>query len=163
MAMLLFSVGDNRYVLENRFIFRIIPHVILKNFPHASPYVLGLLNFTGTPIPIIDFCQLIEQRPAKEAFNSRIIILRDPDLDVSQSPLFGLLAEKVTDILPLHSNQFMETGFYLHQFPYLIGAYSDHEGIIQKISFEKLFQYLSQELFNISKLVQKNLGQNEYN
>jgi chemotaxis-related protein WspB len=152
MAMLLFSVGDNRYVIDNRFILRIIPHVPLKKLPYTSNYVIGLLNFSGKPLPVIDFCQLIEQRAAKKALDSRIIILWDPDLKENHQSFVGIIGEKVITILPLTTEQFNETGFHLNQFPYLDGVYSDQEGVIQKILVPELFNYLSHEFFNFSKL-----------
>lgn len=149
MSMLLFAVGDNRYVIENRYVLRLIPSIPLKKIPYASTYVAGLLNFNGKPVPIVDFCKLIEQRVARHAFDSRIIILMDIASSKDNPPLLGLIGEKVTDIYPFTPNQFSETGFYLRQFPYLDGVYSDQKGVIQQILVPELFTYLSGEFFNL--------------
>ena len=153
MPMLLFSAGDNRYVIDNRYVLRVIPHISTKKLPYTSNYVEGLLNFGGKPLPIIDFCKLIEQRIAREAFDSRIIILHDPDVISTTQSIFGLLAEKVTNILPLNEEDFGETGFHLQQFPYLDGIHNDQQGgVIQSVLVPELFNYLSDEFINFPKL-----------
>lgn len=143
MSMLLFYVGENRYVIENSFILQIVPRVPLKKMPYTSAYVMGLLNFEGNPIPVVDFCQLIEQRDAHFAWYSRIILVRDPH---SKDKVVGVLGEKVGEIVDLKRSQFNKAGFYLHHFPYLDSIYSDENGVIQHIDIEQFFHFLSTEL-----------------
>lgn len=147
MSMLLFYVGENRYVIENSFIVRIVPRVGLKKMPYMSSYVMGLLNIGGLPIPVVDFCQLIEQREAHCSLYSRIILIEDPH---SKGRIVGILGEKVGEIVDLQRSQFNKAGFYLHHFPYLDSIYSDSNGVIQHIDIEQLFHFLSTELFHVT-------------
>ena len=64
MAMLLFYAGENRFAIDCSSIVRVVPHVNLKKMPDRSPLLAGVLVLGGEPIPVIDFCQIIEKRPA---------------------------------------------------------------------------------------------------
>ncbi len=143
MSMLLFYVGENRYAVDNQCIVKIIPRVFLKKMPYAPPYLAGLLNWEGKPIPIVNFCHLIEQREACEAFHTRIILIKAPH----DALYVGIMGEKVIDIANVKASQFSETGFYLSHFPYLSGVYNDQNGIIQKLDVAEFFKFLSVDFF----------------
>lgn len=148
MAMLLFQVGNNRYVIDNQFISRVVPLVNLnKSMPYESPAIAGLLNLGGELIPVIDFCQLIEHRPAVRVFHSRIILLRNPQ-GSQKDELVGLIGEKITEIVDLSPSKFVDPSFYLHHLPYLDGIYSDEQGIIQRIDIKAFFDFVGRTIFN---------------
>lgn len=146
MSMLLLYVGDNRYTIDNEYIVRVIPYVSLKQTPYELYYVDGILNLAGNPIPVIDFCQLIEKRPTRPAFHSRIILLKNPDKQ-EPHPLVGIIGERITDILDLKRSQFKQTDISVKYFPYLHETYSDQEGIIQYVDIPLFLNFLSNELF----------------
>ena len=145
MAMLLFYVGEHRFAIECAAILRVIPHVIIKKMPESPAAVAGLLVWGDQPVPIIDFCQLIEKRPSRPFINSRIILLKDE----SHSERYaGLLGEKVDEILDIQPKQFTKEEYYLQNFPYIDQGYPDQEGLIHHLNVEKFFHYLSQEVFH---------------
>jgi chemotaxis-related protein WspB len=143
--MLLFYVGENRYAVNCSDILRIIPKITLKEVPYAVRYVAGFLNLAGKPIPVVDFCQLIEQREAKNSLNSRIILIKD--VYSHSERVVGILGEKVGEIINLSPDQFSRTEFPLYHFPYLDRVYSDDQGIIQYINIVEFFRFLSAEIF----------------
>lgn len=148
MAMLLFHVGENRYVIDNQFISRVVPLVYLnQSMPYESPVIAGLLNLSGVLIPVLDFCQLIEQRAAIKVFHSRIVLLRDPQSG-QKDDLIGVIGEKITEIVDLSPSKFVDPSFYLHHLPYLDGVYSDEHGIIQRIDIKAFFQFVNRTIFN---------------
>lgn len=146
MSMLLFHVGENRYVIENRYILRIIPRVLLKKIPYAPSYIPGLLNFGGKPVPVVDFCLLVEQRETRFCMNSRIILMQDPT-DESQARTIGLLGEEILEIVDLKRTQFENVEFNRQHFPYLDRVFSDQQGVIQYLNIEEFFHFLSKDLF----------------
>ncbi len=143
MAMLLFYVGENRYAIDNQSIAKVVPSVFLKKMPDAPSYLAGLLDWEGRPIPIVNFCRLIEQREAHAAFHTRIILLKAPDADLYA----GILGEKVIDIANIKVSQFSKTGLYLSHFPYLNGVYSDQSGMIQRLDVAEFFKFLSIDFY----------------
>lgn len=145
MSILLFYVGDNRYAINCEDIVRIIPKVALKGVPYATNYMAGFLNLGGRPVPVVDFCQLIEQRETHFSLHSRIILVKDPEGDSER--ILGILGEKVDEIVNLYPEQFSKTEFPLHYFPYLDKVYSDDKGIIQHVNIVEFFRFLSAELF----------------
>lgn len=148
--MLLFYVGENRYVIHNRYVIRILPHVFLKKISHASSYFIGVLNLAGKPIAVIDFCQLIDERPTKNFFHSRIILVKESA--VQENPrIIGILAEKVLKIVDLEADEFTENQFYMQHLSYLDGIYNDESGVIQLVNVNGLFKFLGEELFNVAK------------
>mgnify|MGYP002789886631 CR=1 FL=1 len=145
MSMLLFYVGENRYAINCHHILRIIPKVTLKSVPYTMNYMVGFLNLGGKPVPVVDFCQLIEHRNAYPSMNSRIILIKDPQFESER--ILGILGEKVDEIIPLQAEQFSKTEFPLHYFPYLDKVYSDDKGIIQCVNILEFFRFLSVEIF----------------
>jgi chemotaxis-related protein WspB len=144
--MLIFHVGENCYAIDTLHILRIIPKIELKSIPYAMNFVAGLLNLGGKPVPIIDFCQLIEQRETRSYLNSRIILIKDPRTDTER--VLGILGEKIEEIIDLQPEQFTLTEFPLHYFPYLDKVYSDDKRMIQYINIAEFFHFLSAEIFN---------------
>ncbi len=149
MSMLLFYVGQNRYAIDCHDVLRIIPKVTLKSVPYGSNYLAGFFNFSGKPVPVVDFCQLIEHRDAHSSLLSRIILVKDPDFDSDR--VLGILGERVDEILYLKVEQFSKTEFLLHHFPYLDRVYSDEKGMIQYINVVEFFRFLSAEIFKAAE------------
>ncbi len=148
MPLLLFYVGKNCYSIDNQYVLRIVPKVLLKKIPHAKDYLAGILNLRGKLIPVIDFCQLIEQRATQDFMHSRIILLQDTTNSDSER-VVGILGEKVEEILNLKSELFNKTDFLPHHFPYLDKVYSDDKRFIQHLNVGEFFRFLSIEVFKI--------------
>jgi chemotaxis-related protein WspB len=145
MSMLLFYVGENCYAIDCNDIVCIVPKVLLKSIPYAMNDVVGILNFRGKAVPVVDFCRVIEQRETKAFLNSRIILVKDPH--PGSTRILGILGEKVEEMIDLQPEQFSKQEFPLHHFPYLDKVYSDQKGIIQYIHIEEFFTFLSAEIF----------------
>src|SRR5437762_463613 len=114
MLMLLVHVGDDRYVFECSNVIEVIPKVNLKPINYTPPYVAGLLNFRGVPIPVIDLCCLIEGRPSNNRLHTRIVLLKIP-LPDGEEYLVGLLAERVLQTVNLKKNAFVKSGVHLKE------------------------------------------------
>lgn len=99
MKVLVFHIGAQRYGLPLAAISSVLPAAALTGVPLTPPYVAGLLDLHGTPVPVIDLAQLAAKVPAALRFDTRIVIVNyvvgAGDGDVR--PL-GLLAERVQGI-----------------------------------------------------------------
>lgn len=141
MLMLQVFVGDDRFTVDYELIVGVFPKVILKHIPHSSPAVIGLMNYEGTPIPVIDFSYLVERRFSRESLHSRIIILARQTPEHRQ--VIGLLAEGVTEMVNYEIADFKGSGLKLKQLPFINGIMSAEGGVIQHIEVEGLFNMLS--------------------
>ncbi len=145
MLMLLFYIGDERYACECDHILEIIPKIELKAVTHTQPYVKGVLNYAGSPVPVVDFSMLCDGRSSAPYLSTRIIILRrNKGDDVVQT--LGLMAERVTDTIGHKLEDFSDSGVRLRDAPYLGGVLHDEHGIIHSVVVDKLFDTVDQVL-----------------
>lgn len=147
MLMLLFYAGKNRYAIDCEFVIEVIPKVSLKEIPHTPKNVLGLLNYGGTPLPVVDLVEIIENRPVGSSMHSRIIILHTLNpTDEIQS--FALAVERATETAEMQRDRFIQMGLQVADLPFLDGIYSEGQETIQFIDIAKLTLYLKPSFLN---------------
>jgi chemotaxis-related protein WspB len=146
MLMLLFYVEDDSYAIDCESIIEVIPKVKLKQIPHVPNYVNGLLNFGGTPVAVIDLCQLIAGRPSSSSLHTRIILLSRTN-PVGETHTMGIIAEKVTETIDRDKADFIDSGLKVKDFPYLGGVLHEQEQMIQLIHIDQLFESMRGILF----------------
>lgn len=150
MLMLLFNIGDDTYACESEPIVEVVPRVKLKKIPHAPDCLAGLMNYSGMPVPVIDLCQLILQRPANPQMHTRIIIVKSPH---SSDPhqLIGLIVERATKTIERDDASFIESGVKFKLYSYLGGVSHDQDEAIQRFHMDQFFEVI-QKLIGSEKL-----------
>ena len=141
MLFLLFQIGEARYALDTATVLEIVPPVALKTLPGAPRGVAGLLDYHGTPIPVLDLGELTASQPAQIRFSTRLILVRlpaQPDHDDASPRTVGLLAERATTLLQREPADFAHPGLYLPDAPFLGPVTADAEGFIQRLFLDKL-------------------------
>jgi chemotaxis-related protein WspB len=78
MLFILFQIGGDRYVLPANRIIKILPLMNLKRVPCAPSGVAGVLNFHGTPVPVVDLNEMTLGEPAARRMSTRIILVKYP-------------------------------------------------------------------------------------
>lgn len=138
MLFLQFQIGDQRYALESAHIAAVLPWVDVRPLPQAAPGVAGVLDYRGSPVPVIDLSQLVLGRPAERRLSTRIVLVHY-HVAVEESRLLGLIAEKATAMRHYEPGDFVATGVANPQAPYLgrVTATSE-DGIVQRIEVEQL-------------------------
>lgn len=145
MLLLLLYAGDSAFALDTEFVVEVIPKVNLKTIPQTPPFVSGRMNYGGIPIPVVDLCQLLENRPSSSAMHTRIIVLKD--IYEGENRYMGLMGEKITETFDRERKQFIESGFTIDQFPYLKGVLTEGGFSVQFLSVEDLFNALQDVLY----------------
>lgn len=130
MLFLLFQLGDERYVLDAGQVAEVLPLLQVKRIPLAPAGVAGAFNYRGTPVPVVDLCQLALQRPAQRRVSTRIVVVYYPDADRQQRWL-GLIAERVTGTVRREPADFVTSGVCNAETPYLGPVASDAQGLVQ--------------------------------
>jgi chemotaxis-related protein WspB len=137
MLFLVFRLGRDRYALDAGQVAEILPLVDIKHIPHAPPGVAGVLNYRGTPVPVIDLSQLTLGRPAERRLSTRIILAYYLPKD-GEKRLLGLIAEKATETMRREAADFIPSGITNDRAAYLGPVATDARGLVQWIDVAKL-------------------------
>lgn len=141
--MLLFSAGDELFACDAEPVIEIIPKVKLKEIPFAPKPFAGLLNYGGSPVPIVDFCDMVGQKRAVDSLHTRIILFENPDATTKELKIIGLIAEKVTETTTLSEKAFVNPGLLSNKAPYLSGVISTEGETVQLVLIDVLFNHLA--------------------
>jgi chemotaxis-related protein WspB len=137
MLFLLFELGNDRYALDVRQIAEVLPLVGVKQIPGAPPALIGLFNYRGNPVPVIDLAQLVLGRPAARRMSTRIVLVHYPD-ENGHTHLLGLIAEKATQTARHEPADFVPSGVTSADTPYLGPVATDARGLLQWIDARTL-------------------------
>src|SRR5262249_39492260 len=111
--------------------------------PDMPPYVVGLMNYGGNPIPVIDTVLLVEGRPSGNAMHTRIVLIKHPSFE---SPGFlGLICEKAIASIDVDISQFISTGVKPKEKPFLGGIYTEGSISVQYFDIKQLKDLLIQK------------------
>lgn len=115
MLYLLLDAGSDTYALATAAVAGVVPYAALKSAPGAPLAVLGILNFRGQPVPVVDCGVLLAGRRCPLRFSTRIILQR---LDIGgRERLLGLVGENVTRVQAFEESDFVEPGARAADFP----------------------------------------------
>jgi chemotaxis-related protein WspB len=137
MLFLRFELGSDRYAIDTRQIVEILPLVEVKRIPQAPAGVLGLVDYHGVPVPVIDLSQLAVGRPARRCFSTRLIITRSTD-EGGRDRVLGVVAEKATGTLRREPGDFVDCAITNERAPYLGPLTRDDQGLVQWIDVAKV-------------------------
>lgn len=147
MLMLLFQLGNGRYALPARDVVEVTPHVRLEPLAGTPSYVAGLLNYRTRHVPVIDLCQLVSNQACRDSLTTRVILVRFAAAD-GPSGTLGLLAEAVTETLPIDEIAFSDTGIRSDTAPFLGEAAHSSRGLVRKITVAELLpDHVRSQLF----------------
>ncbi|WLI90326.1 chemotaxis protein CheW [Massilia sp. R2A-15] len=130
MKVLAFSIGPDRYGLRLGSIARVLPVVELKQIPLAPPFVAGLMDLHGEPVPVIDLSRLAGFTPDAVWFDTRIVLV-----DYGPHQL-GLLAEHVTGVETIDDAALAGSG--VDGAPFLGQVAPGAAGMLQLVEVEDL-------------------------
>lgn len=148
MLILGLNVGKERYGIEATRVVEIVPLIPLKKVPLSDHSIRGLFNYRGTPTPVIDLCQLFENRDCAENLSTRIIITKYKALSGASRPI-GLIAELVTDVMKCEIDKVASSGIQKTDSDFLGLIYKHSNDMIQLIDSDKILpESISNQLMN---------------
>lgn len=98
MLLILFKVGDFEYGLASESIVEIVPNIKLIHIPGAPNYVVGVFNYRGDIVPVVDLAALLNGAPSRERLSTRIAVYKIKTKKGEKLEI-GLMAESMTDTL----------------------------------------------------------------
>lgn len=125
MLYLLLNAGSDTYALATTSVVAVVPLAALKAAPGAGAAVLGILNFRGQPVPVVDCGVLLSGQPSAARYSTRIILQR-VELG-GRERLLGLVGEDVTRVKAFAESEFIEPGARAAEFP-CAGRVAAHDG-----------------------------------
>jgi chemotaxis-related protein WspB len=137
VLFLLFALGSDRYALPARDVTEVLPLVALKEIPGAPNGIAGLMDYRGTPVPVVDLNALALGRPAARRVSTRLLIVRYTAPSGGERAL-GLLAEHATEMTTRAPEDFKPAGVDGAETRYLGPVASDPRGLIQRVDVAEL-------------------------
>jgi len=137
MLFLLFELARDRYVLDVSQVAEVLPLVDIRQMPQAPTAVAGILNYRGTPVPVIDVSQLTLGRPAERRLSTRIVLVHYPGAD-GRPRLLGLIAERATQTVRREEKDFVASGVTSDGASYLGPVVADARGLLQWLDVRTL-------------------------
>lgn len=137
MLMLLFQLGESQYTIPVSEVVEVAPNVKLDTIEKSPPYIAGLFNYRGKHVPVVDLCQLIQERRCAQLFTTRIVLINFPAAD-GNSRLLGLLGERITETIDIDPEHLASTGLNMSEAPYLGKAAQSERGLVQHMSIRDL-------------------------
>jgi chemotaxis signal transduction protein len=90
-----FSIQEAKYLLESRYVKEIIPCIKITPLSELSTPFLGVANYRGDSIKIVDFQLLTTGKPLDPKMHARIIVAQTPQKEQT----LGILVDSVDAII----------------------------------------------------------------
>ncbi|WP_374586296.1 chemotaxis protein CheW [Pseudoduganella sp.] len=135
MKVLVFHIGDDRYGLPLRQVRRVLPLLQLKGIPLAPDSVAGLMNLHGAPVPVVDLARLGGGAPARQHFDTRIVLV-DYTAPGGALHALGLMAERVQGVQEVPEHGLAPSGVQAAHF--LGRVAGDAHGMVQLVEVDAL-------------------------
>jgi len=137
MLILGLSIGDERYGVEATQVIEVVPLIALRKVPLADKCIRGIFNYRGYPTPVVDLCQLFENRDCENSLSTRIIIIEYTALTGIKRSI-GLIAEKITNVTSCEVSDMENSGIHQDQNDFLGLIYTHNTEMIQLIDTNKI-------------------------
>ncbi len=139
MLFLVFRLDRERYALDTHQVVEVLPRVSWKSLPQAPEGVLGIFNYRGHVVPLLDLTALLVGRPARLRMSTRIVVVeyqvgRDP----KSGHRLGLLAEEVTETMRREAGEFADAGLAALSAPSLGPATVLEGELVQWVEIDRL-------------------------
>jgi chemotaxis-related protein WspB len=147
MLFLLFKLDGSRYVLEVGQVAEVLPYVKLRAIPGAPEGVAGMIDRGGTPVPVVDLCRVLANRPAVRRLSTRIVLVHY-GAGSGERRLLGLIAEHSTETVRLPADAFRASGVASATPPHVDRVLLDAAGPVHWLDVNRLLpDTLSAALF----------------
>ena len=105
MQAVIFHVGSERFAIDTRSIVEVIPGISARPVPAAHDALVGVIDYRGAVVPVLDLCRLFGRGDCPVRMSNRILMCElAAEADTSenaQGERLGILAEDVTRVVVL--------------------------------------------------------------
>lgn len=138
MSLYLQSIhkGD-RYLIPIDDVLEVTPYVHSRPMPRSPGYVVGIIDYRGEALPLIDVSYLLSEQTSKDALSSRILIGVIKDLEGNKVTVAWLF-EGMTETIRIDESLFEAAPVHLSDSAYLGDVVTDENGVMQRILLQKI-------------------------
>jgi chemotaxis-related protein WspB len=136
MLYLTLQIDGSRYALDIASVVEVLPLVALREVPRAPPGMAGIIDYGGTPVPVIDLSVVLAGRPAHRRFNTRIIMVRCRR--GNDTRLLALIAERATETMRRDPSDFRDPGVKAQSPPDVWPVALDPQGPVYCMDVDRL-------------------------
>lgn len=130
MLHLLFQLDADRFALPARAVHEVLPLVTLRVLPGARPGFVGLINYRGRALPVLDVALVMLGRPSVRRVSTRLWIVDHPAVP---GQCLALMVERATAMVAKAPGDFGPAGGPLAGAPYLGPVAPEAGGMIQQL------------------------------
>lgn len=131
--VLLFQAGDELYAVDTDCVEQVTPRLPFRRLPGAARGVVGLLDFRGEVLPVIDAVQMLADRSSSSSYSSRLILCK-----MAGNARLALLAESVLEAIEVPEEDLAEPGVASEDIPALGQVFHHDERLVQLMRVEEL-------------------------
>lgn len=103
---LLFRIGNERYALEASRVEAVLPLLPLKPVPGAPEGIVGVINYHGAAVPVVDLQAMLLGLGTAPRLSTRLFLVRYG----SEARLIALMVGMATESIPLNPADFQPSG-----------------------------------------------------
>lgn len=125
MQLLTFTAGGQTYAIEAKSVVEVLPAVPVRAVPRLPDYVLGVVGYRGSLIPVIDLAKRLTDEFSARRLSTRLLIVEFPKREPTQSPhppataRLGIVAENMVSTLRSEDVDTLFPAMCLENSPYL--------------------------------------------
>lgn len=124
---LTFMLSGQEYGADALKVIEVINPVSVTNVPMADPSVIGIMNFRGEVIPLVDLAYLMNLEPS--SLNGKIVVISHRD------SMYGLMVDMVREIVsPQNYIEASELGEV--QLPFLQSVTQTQTGLVRLLDID---------------------------
>ncbi|WP_322046302.1 chemotaxis protein CheW [Paraburkholderia sp. J67] len=142
MLFLVFELDGERYALDAREIVRVLPLQPVRAFAGTPPFIAGVIDHEGAPVPVVDVAQLALGRPAHALMSTRLVLVNDRPTSAAESGApprrLALLLECATRTQSFAPEDFAEGGIATPEARWLGPVARDAHGFVQWVKADQL-------------------------
>lgn len=129
MLLLCFHLGKERYALPSQSIDQVLPYVSCRRLPLAPVWLKGLMIYEGHPVPVIDLCQVAQQKNVCQQLGTRMLLMHV--IWQGDEKHVAFLVERMTQTCRTSELHFEASGVSMKQSPWLGQVAYDAGEILQ--------------------------------
>ncbi len=138
MLVLVFKLGDDRYALPTKDLVLLVPAVEMREIPRTPDFILGMFEFKGLAVPVVDLQLLTKQTPCTPRLSTRVMLTNYHSAKTGKTHVLGLMAEDVTQVQEIKDKDVKGNDISVGEAPYLGDVATDDGGMIQLLDVQKI-------------------------
>ena len=133
-----FNLGKEIFAIKVQSVLEVLPVQTITPVPKTSTIVLGIINFRGEIVPVLDFKKKLSIKPV--AGSKHVIIVVEIELQ-PVNVLVGILVDGVNDVFEIALNDIKQIPDIGIKFKaeFLSGIYKTGEKFLSLLDIQKVF------------------------